>query len=98
MALKKSAETTFLITGAVEGAFAAYEIYKYINKIDFQREVTKKVSGAAGATVGSVGAGLIGQAICPMPGVGFAVGSALGNYVGRWAASTVSGQIFDELN
>lgn len=104
--LTKSAATTFLITGAVEGAFAAYEKIKlgkqrernHINKTDFQREVTKRVSGATGATVGSVGAGLIGQAICPMPGVGFAVGSALGNYVGRWAASTVSGQIFDELN
>lgn len=105
-ALKKSAATTFLITGAVEGAFAAYEIYKlrkqrkrnHINKIDFKREVTKRVSGAAGATVGSVGAGLVGQAICPIPVVGFAVGSALGNYVGRLAASTLSGQIVDGLN
>lgn len=95
----------FLITGAVEGAFAAYEIYKlrkqrkrnHINKTDFKREVTKRVSGAAGATVGSVGAELVGQAICPLPVVGFAIGSVLGNIVGRWTASVVSGQIFDEL-
>lgn len=105
-ALKKTAATTFLITGAVEGAFAAYEICKlrkqrkhnHISKTDFKREVTKRVSGAAGATVGSVGAGLVGQAFCPLPVVGFAVGSALGNIAGRWTASTVSGRIFDGLN
>lgn len=105
-ALKKTAATTFLVTGLVEGAFAAYEINKlrkqrkhgHINKTDFQREVTKRVSGAAGATAGSVGAGLVGQAICPIPVVGFAIGSAVGNVFGRWIASTVSGQIFDEVN
>lgn len=69
----------------------------HINKTDLKREVTKRVSGAAGATVGSVGTGLVGQAICPIPVVGFAIGSALGNIVGRWTASVVSGQIFDEL-
>lgn len=104
-ALKKKLLQLFLITGAVEGAFAAYEMYKlrkqrkrnHINKTDFKREVTKRVSGAAGATVGSVGAELVGQAICPLPVVGFAIGSVLGNIVGRWTASVVSGQIFDEL-
>lgn len=73
-ALKKTAATTFLITGVIEGAFAAHEISKlreqrnknHIDQKDYKREVTKTVSGAAGATVGSVGAGLIGQAICPM--------------------------------
>lgn len=102
-ALKKTAATTFLITGVIEGAFAAHEISKlreqrnknHIDQKDYKREVTKTVSGAAGATVGSVGAGLIGQAICPIPFIGFALGSAAGNYFGRGLASAVSGQIFD---
>lgn len=100
---KKTAATTFLITGVIEGAFAAHEISKlreqrnknHIDQKDYKREVTKTVSGAAGATVGSVGAGLIGQAICPIPFIGFALGSAAGNYFGRGLASVVSGQIFD---
>lgn len=60
---KKTAATTFLITGVIEGAFAAHEISKlreqrnknHIDQKDYKREVTKTVSGAAGATVGSVG-------------------------------------------
>lgn len=100
---KKTAATTVLITGVIEGAFAAHEISKlreqrnknHIDQKDYKREVTKTVSGAAGATVGSVGAGLIGQAICPIPFIGFALGSAAGNYFGRGLASVVSGQIFD---
>lgn len=104
-ALKKTAATTLLITGAIEGVIAAIEIGKlrehrkqnHILQKDFRREVTKTVSGAAGATLGSVGAGLIGQAICPIPFIGFAIGSAAGNYLGRGLASVASGQIFDEL-
>lgn len=102
-ALKKNGCNNFFNNWRYEGAFAAHEISKlreqrnknHIDQKDYKREVTKTVSGAAGATVGSVGAGLIGQAICPIPFIGFALGSAAGNYFGRGLASVVSGQIFD---
>lgn len=102
-ALKKKRLQHFFNNWRYEGAFAAHEISKlreqrnknHIDQKDYKREVTKTVSGAAGATVGSVGAGLIGQAICPIPFIGFALGSAAGNYFGRGLASVVSGQIFD---
>lgn len=105
-ALKKTVAATFLITGVIEGAFAVHEIRKlreqrnknHIDQMDYKREVTKTVYGAAGASFGSVGAGLIGQAICPIPWFGFALGSAAGNYFGRGLATAVSGLIFDEMN
>ncbi|XP_062601795.1 uncharacterized protein LOC134263458 [Saccostrea cucullata] len=102
-ALRKTAGTTFIITGLIEGVIAAYEIRKlrkrkkngFLSKRDFHREVTKSVSGAVSATAGTVAGGVIGQAICPIPFVGFVIGSALGNYFGRWIGSAASGQVFD---
>lgn len=104
-ALKKTAKIAFVTTGLVEGAFAGYEIHRlseqrknnYINQHDYKRAVTTSISGAAGATVGSVGGGVLGQALCPIPGVGFFIGSTAGNLLGRLGASVAAGQIFDEV-
>ncbi|XP_061167674.1 uncharacterized protein LOC133176579 [Saccostrea echinata] len=102
-ALRKTAGATFIITGLIEGGMAAYEIRKlrkqrkngFLSKRNFRREVTKSVSGAVSATAGTVAGGVIGQALCPIPVLGFAIGSALGNFFGRWIGSAASGQVFD---
>ena len=99
----KTVVTTGVITGVIEGGFAAYDIWKLkndqsINKHDCNREVTKRVGEAIGATAGCVAAGLIGQAVCPIPIVGFVLGSLLGNIGGRWLGSTVSGRVFDGVD
>ena len=104
-ALKKTAKMAFVTTGLVEGAFAGYEIYRlneqrkenHINEHDYKRAVTTTVSGAVGATFGSVGGGVLGQALCPIPGLGFFLGSLLGNAAGRTGVSIAAGQIFDEV-
>lgn len=89
--LKKSAFANLLMTGAIEGAIAVYDIHqlskKKLSEKDYNREFNKTVSGAVGATVGSVGAGMVGQVLCPIPVLGYALGSMVGNYGGRWLAS-----------
>lgn len=104
-ALKETAKIAFVTTGIVESVFAGYEISRlkeqrqenHINEHDYKRAVTTTVSGAAGATFGSVGGGVLGQALCPIPGLGFFIGSTVGNLFGRLGASVAAGQIFDEV-
>ena len=104
-ALKKTAKMALVTTGLVESVFAGYDVYllkeqkreKLIDEHDYKRAVTTTITGAAGATFGSVGGGVLGQALCPIPGVGFFFGSWLGNFAGRAGASIAAGQIFDEV-
>lgn len=63
---------------------------------DYNREWNKKVYGAAGATVANVGCGVLGQALCPIPILGYAIGCALGNFCGRWLTSAFAGYWFDK--
>ena len=92
-----------MVVGAIEG-YSAYNEIKTLNakkmanridKNDYYREVTKCVAGATGATLGSVGGGVIGQALCPVPVLGYIVGCYLGNSFGRWFGSVSSGQVYD---
>lgn len=104
-ALKKTAKMAFVTTGLVEGAFAGYEIYglnkqrkgNRMNDHDYKRAVTTSIFGAVGATFGSVAGGVLGQALCPIPGLGFFLGSLLGSVAGRMGVSIAAGQIFDEF-
>lgn len=92
--LKKSVFANFFITGVIEGAVAIYDIHqlgeKGLSKKDYNREFNKTVSGAVGATFGSVGVGMVGQVLCPIPFLGYALGSMVGNYGGRWVASEMA--------
>lgn len=103
-ALAYTAGTTFVLAGAAEIVLTSIELKKlqeklaneHITKRDYDREWNKKVYGAAGATVGSVACGVLGQTICPVPGVGYALGCALGNVCGRWLTSAFAGYWFDK--
>lgn len=103
-ALAYTAGTTFVLAGAAEIVFTSIELKKlqeqlakkHITKRNYDREWNKKVYGAAGATVGSVACGVLGQTICPVPGVGYAIGCAVGNVCGRWLTSAFAGYWFDK--
>lgn len=103
-ALKCSAGTTFLVTGAVETLLTCWELSTlkkqkmagHITPDDYDREWNKKISGIFGATVGSVGLGVLGQALCPVPLLGYALGNAAGNFCGRWFTHAYVGYRFDE--
>lgn len=51
--------------------------------------VGKSAAGAGGALAGSLLGGVIGQALIPVPGLGFVVGSMAGNFLGGYAADRV---------
>lgn len=103
-ALAYTAGTTFLMTGAAEVLFTCWELgtlrdqleKNHITPRDYDREWNKKVFGAAGATFGSVGCGVLGQALFPVPVVGYAIGCAVGNVCGRWLTSAFAGYCFDK--
>lgn len=103
-ALKCSAGTTFLVTGAVETLLTCWELSTlkkqkmagHINPDDYDREWNKKISGIFGATAGSVGLGVLGQALCPVPLLGYALGNAAGNFCGRWFTHALVGYRFDK--
>lgn len=102
-ALKRTIGTTFLVTGAVELVSIGVELRTlnqqikngYITQNDCNREYCKKISGAIGATAGSVGLGVLGQAFFPVPFLGYALGNAVGNFCGRWFTSAFVGYCFD---
>ena len=48
--------------------------------------VGKSAAGTGGALAGSLLGGVIGQALIPVPGLGFVVGSMAGNFLGGFAA------------
>lgn len=101
-ALLYTAGTTLLLTGVTELLFTSWELKKlkdqraknHITKHDYDREWNKKVYGAVGATVGSVGCGVLGQVLCPVPVLGYALGCAVGNICGRWLTSAFAGYCF----
>jgi murein DD-endopeptidase MepM/ murein hydrolase activator NlpD len=51
--------------------------------------VGKSAAGAGGALAGSLLGGVIGQALIPIPPLGFIVGSMAGNFLGGYAADRV---------
>jgi len=53
------------------------------------------IGGAAGSIAGGVLGGMIGQAVIPIPGVGFLIGSMAGSFLGG-AAGTAVGSMFDQ--
>lgn len=105
-ALKSTALTSFLVTGTIEVVYARRELSALkqqqkdgiITQDDYDREWYKKISGAVGATVGSVGLGVLGQTLFPVPVVGYAIGNAVGNFFGRWFSSAFAGYCFDTIN
>lgn len=98
-ALKSTALTTFLVTGVIEVFYTRRELSElkqqqqkgFITEKDYKREKYKRISGSVGATFGSVGLGVLGQTLCPVPVVGYAIGNAVGNFFGRWLTSAVCG-------
>lgn len=105
-ALKCTALTTVLVTGGIEVYYTTRELSELkqqqekglITEDDYDREWYKRVSGSVGATVGSVGLGVLGQTLCPVPVVGYAIGNAVGNFFGRWLTSAFAGFCFDRIN
>lgn len=51
--------------------------------------VGKAAAGAGGALAGSLLGGAIGQALIPVPGLGFVIGSAVGNFIGGYTADRI---------
>lgn len=52
--------------------------------------VGKAAAGAGGALAGSLLGGAIGQALIPIPGLGFVIGSAAGGFLGGWGADRIT--------
>lgn len=102
-ALRFTGVTTVLVTGTIEVVSTSFELATlkkqqedgYITQDDYDREWYKKISGAVGATVGSVGLGVLGQALLPFPVLGYAIGNVVGNFCGRWLTSAFAGYCFD---
>ena len=61
------------------------------------RNTAEFVGNLAGGLGGGVGGGLIGQALIPIPGVGFAIGSTLGSLTGSNALSSLGAGIYDAV-
>lgn len=51
--------------------------------------IGKAAAGAGGALAGGLLGGAIGQTLIPIPGVGFIVGSAVGNFLGGYTADRI---------
>jgi murein DD-endopeptidase MepM/ murein hydrolase activator NlpD len=51
--------------------------------------VGKAAAGAGGALAGGLLGGAIGQTLIPIPGVGFVIGSTVGNFLGGYAADRI---------
>ena len=99
----KDTFSTLVTAGTVEAVFSAYEIYCLIKQNkngqikDCTRAVANSVAGAVGATIGSAVGGAVAQALFPVPGIGYFLGSAVGNFFGRVGASVLVGQIYDNI-
>lgn len=52
--------------------------------------IGKAAAGAGGSLAGSLLGGAIGQALIPIPGLGFVVGSAAGGFLGGWGADRIT--------
>lgn len=59
------------------------------------RNTAEFVGNLTGGLGGGLGGGLIGQALIPIPGVGFAIGSTLGSIYGSDALSNIGAGIYD---
>jgi len=62
------------------------------------RNTAEFVGNLTGGIGGGLGGGLIGQALIPIPGVGFAIGSTLGSIYGSDALSNIGGGLYDLVN
>ncbi|CAC5394979.1 unnamed protein product [Mytilus coruscus] len=102
-ALRKTAFATGVLTVAVEAGFAAWQInnlrkMKKAGKIqdrDFKREKAKVVVTVPVVSSLTVAGSVIGQALCPVPGIGACLGGLVANCIGRWGAGVVTGRFFD---
>lgn len=97
--------------GVLAGGIAAYEGYSDYKDADEQVKSgaitedegdikkTGAVTGAAGGLGGTLAGGAIGQALIPIPGVGFAIGAGIGAFagsklgkgIGEWGSKTWKG-------
>lgn len=83
--------TTFFVLGALDGSFGAMKLIdlnylkgkNHISEEDYKLE-TKKTFYESLARGGT---GVIGEVVCPIPGVGYTVGSMIGNIGGRFLGS-----------
>lgn len=71
----------FKALGVANAAFAGLD---FATGLAEGESVSKAAAGAGGALAGSMLGGAIGQALIPVPGVGFMIGSALGGMAGGW--------------
>lgn len=105
-ALLCNAAVSFFFTALVETGFALYVIKKLkqnknagkINEEDYNREKWKLLGEGISATIGSVIGGLLGQAIIPIPILGYLVGSSLGNYLGRQIGTSLFGLVYGRIS
>ena len=73
----------FKAAGIMNAVFAGLD---FKEGIDSGESTSLAAAGAGGALAGSLLGGAIGQALIPVPGLGFMLGSMAGNFLGGWAA------------
>lgn len=73
--------------GIVNSIFAGLDFAQGLQEGE---SVGKAATGAVGSLAGSLLGGAIGQALIPIPGVGFVLGSMAGGFLGGWGADRVS--------
>ena len=72
--------------GVVNALFAGLD---FATGLQEGESVGKAAAGAGGSLAGSLLGGVIGQALIPIPGVGFVLGSMAGGFLGGYAADRV---------
>lgn len=73
----------FKAAGIMNAVFAGLD---FKEGLDSGESTSLAAAGAGGALAGSLLGGAIGQALIPVPGLGFMLGSMAGNFLGGWAA------------
>ena len=72
--------------GVVNALFAGLD---FATGLQEGESVGKAAAGAGGSLAGSLLGGVIGQALIPIPGIGFVLGSMAGGFLGGYAADRV---------
>lgn len=76
------------LTGPLNVAFAGLD---YAGRLGEGQTQTQAISGAVSGSVGAIAGGIAGQALIPIPGVGFVVGSLIGGSLASMASDKITG-------
>lgn len=76
------------LTGPLNVAFAGLD---YAGRLGEGQTQTQAISGAVAGSAGAIAGGIAGQALIPIPGVGFVVGSLIGGTLASMASDKITG-------